>query len=220
MDLSLACTIFDVPQSGESLHQLTMNALATLGGSTVIDAGSRVVLPMVVAMEEPKDLRGAIESLHEASFAWAMCCCRFVRSDAEDALHITYVKVLVGRARFGGRSTFRTWLFGVIRRTAHEVRRRELARRILSGRFIVDAFATPTDEVVGAARDADDVRRALRSLSRRQREILELVAHQGVTLDEAAAVLGISPGTARKHYERGKTALRAMLANLRSDHAP
>ena len=89
------------------------------------------------------DLRSDLEALHEASFAWAMCCCRFVRADAEDALHLAYLKVLDGRARFAGRSSFRTWLFGVIRRTAGEVRRRELARRVLTGRIVVDALAAP-----------------------------------------------------------------------------
>src|SRR5436190_19282193 len=57
---------------------------------------------------EATDLRSSLESLHEASFAWAMCCCRFVRSEAEDTLQLAYMKVLEGRARFGGRSSFRT----------------------------------------------------------------------------------------------------------------
>jgi RNA polymerase sigma factor (sigma-70 family) len=174
-----------------------------------------VILHALIGMEAA-DLRRELEALHDASYAWAMCCCRFVREDAEDALHVTYVKVLDGRARFGERSAFRTWLFGVIRRTASEVRRRELARAILTGRIFVaggaaDRFAPAPDVEVAAARERDRVRRALRSLSARQREVLELVAHQDLTLDEAAAVLRISPGTARTHYERGKAALRAAL---------
>lgn len=160
------------------------------------------------------DLRSDLEALHEAAFAWAMCCCRFVRADAEDALHLAYLKVLDGRARFAGRSSVRTWLFGVIRRTAGEVRRRELARRVLTGRIVIEALSAPPlpDELVAAERERAHVRSVLQRISARQREVLELVCHQALTLDEAAAVLGISPGTARKHYERGKTALRAALA--------
>ena len=45
---------FDVPQSDESLHSATMNAFATAGGSTMSDHGVRVVLPRVIAMEEPR----------------------------------------------------------------------------------------------------------------------------------------------------------------------
>lgn len=192
-----------------------MNPLvATLG--VAVGPGARVMRDAGGAMDEARDLPSELAALHEASFAWAMCCCRFVRAEAEDALHLAYVKVLDGRARFAGRSAFRTWLFGVIRRTAHEVRRRELARRILLGGLVVDALAPAPDEEVEAARDRAVVRRAVSSLSARQREVLELVVHQAMTLDEAAAVLGIAPGTARKHYERGKTALRTALAKMRS----
>ncbi|TMQ12994.1 MAG: RNA polymerase sigma factor [Deltaproteobacteria bacterium] len=197
-----------------------MNPLATLAGSAAVGDGAppdaRVVRHAVAATDKVPDLASELEALHAASFAWAMCCCRFVRTEAEDVLHASYMKVLEGRARFAGRSTFRTWLFGIIRRTALDARRRELARRILTGRIIVDAFAPAADDAIDAARDRAQVRRALNALSARQRQVLELVVHQGITLDEAAAVLTISPGTARKHYERGKTALRAALARMRS----
>ena len=43
---------------------------------------------------------------------------------AEDVLQTSYLKILDGRARFGGRSSFKTFLFGVIRHTAAEDRRR------------------------------------------------------------------------------------------------
>jgi RNA polymerase sigma factor (sigma-70 family) len=175
-----------------------------------------VAIDLPVTLSPELDLRGELATHHEASFAWAMCCCRFVRADAEDALHAAYMRVLEGRARFAGRSAFRTWLFGVIRRTAGELHRRDLARRILTGRIVLDAFAPATDELVAAEHERARVRATLRALSARQREVIELVAHQSLTLDEAAAVLGISPGTARKHYERAKTALRAALAHTRS----
>src|SRR5262245_30233793 len=177
-----------------------------------------VSVPVPLYAESPMadvDLRSELVALHEASFAWAMCCCRFARADAEDALHLAYMRVLEGRARFGGRSAFRTWLFAVIRRTAGEIRRRELARRIVTGRIVIAPLAPASDELVAAEHERARVRSTLRGLSARQREVLELVAHQALTLDEAAAVLRISPGTARKHYERGKTALRAALARTR-----
>jgi DNA-directed RNA polymerase specialized sigma24 family protein len=41
----------------------------------------------------------------------------------------------------------------------------------------------------------------------RQREALHLVFYDGPTVDEAADVMHISPGAARRHYQRGKERL-------------
>jgi RNA polymerase sigma factor (sigma-70 family) len=49
-------------------------------------------------------------------------------------------------------------------------------------------------------------------LSQRQQEIIHLVFYQEMSVQEAAAVLGMPVGTARTHYERGKARLRALLA--------
>jgi RNA polymerase sigma-70 factor (ECF subfamily) len=70
----------------------------------------------------PAETRAEIEKLHPAGFAWSMACCDRNRERAEDVLQASYLKILDGRARFAGRSSFRTFLFGVIRRTAAEER--------------------------------------------------------------------------------------------------
>jgi RNA polymerase sigma-70 factor, ECF subfamily len=56
-----------------------------------------------------------------------------------------------------------------------------------------------------------DLQRALRSISRQQREALVLVEWLGFDSDEAAQVLGIRPSSVRTRLHRAKIALRKQL---------
>lgn len=161
-------------------------------------------------------IRDQLEALHAEGFAWALSCCRRDRAEAQDVMQTAYVKVLSGEARFGERSTLRTWWFGVIRRTASERRRRtRLGERIvealrLSG-WKRPQVATPEDDFA-AAESHQALRRALSQLAPRQREVLLLVFAHEMTVAQAGEVLGISAGSARQHYDRGKARLRAQLS--------
>ena len=135
-------------------------------------------------------------------------------------LQTSYLKVLDGRAVFLGRSSYKTWLFGVIRRTAAEHRRRRLLRRLWSARSldmlsILDPAPGPAMQLV-RSESTQRLEAALARLPGRQRALLHLVFYQDFTIREAAEVLGVSIGTARTHYERGKARLREQLR----EHAP
>jgi RNA polymerase sigma factor (sigma-70 family) len=162
------------------------------------------------------ELEAELARHHRAAFGWALACCRWDRPTAEDVLQTTYLKILDGRARFDGRALFRTWLFGVIRRTATEERRRRALGRLLP-LSLLDVHRngrSPSPDPAAAATRADSTARlvaALRTLPTRQRELLHLVFYNEVSIAEAARVLGIALGTARTHYERGKARLRDLL---------
>lgn len=163
---------------------------------------------------EPHPLRERIADLHGACHGWALACCGRVSHEAEEVLQDSYEKVLSGRARFDARSSLKTWLFGVIRRTALERRRRSAVR----GRALTklrEAPAQPEPELGIEARErAAALDAALRALSDRQREVLHLVFYEGMTIEQASEVMAVSVGTARQHYERGKARLRGHLAEL------
>jgi RNA polymerase sigma factor (sigma-70 family) len=172
---------------------------------------------------EPADLEQQIAQLHPATFAWALACCRWDATEAEEVLHSAYVRVLEGRARFGGRSSLKTWLFSVVRVVAAEARRRRwfqewALRRWLEWTPSGKGAATP-DEVMNSKERGARVRRALEKLAVRQREVLDLVFFHGLTIEEAARVMGVALGTARVHYQRGKRRLHALLAPEETDEA-
>ena len=167
------------------------------------------------------DVRRSLEELHAASFAWSLTCCRGDAAEAEEVLQTAYVKVLDGRARFAGRSSFKTWFFAVVRRTALERwRRRRLRRALLLDRARREPPAAgaphPDADLAGSER-ARRVRAALGRISHRQRQVLDLVFYQELSVAEAAAVLGISVGSARIHYARGKQRLSETLAITGAD---
>jgi RNA polymerase sigma-70 factor (ECF subfamily) len=167
------------------------------------------------AMDEA-ELRCQLERAHADCFGWAMACCSRDRDHAEEVLQTVYLTVLEGQAHYHGRSTFRTWLFGVIRRTAAAERRKAWLRGLLLERNGRDlrpgAIASPDAEVERDSR-SDVLRHALADLATRQREVLELVFYHDLTVEDAATVMGVSIGSARTHYARGKARLAAILGD-------
>jgi DNA-directed RNA polymerase specialized sigma24 family protein len=111
-----------------------------------------------------------LEEIHPATAGWALSCCRWDREEAEEVLQMTYLKVLDGRARFDDRSSFKTWLFGVVRRTAAE-RRRSRWMRAVAGLRWRDGRPSPppvpTPESRLAARPNRRAREACRLASAR-----------------------------------------------------
>ena len=124
-------------------------------------------------------------------------------------LQDVYAKVLSGRAVFRGQSSFKTWLFGVIRLTAREQRRWRW--RLGSEPLDVEPAQVPSSAPLVDRETAEHLARGLARLSERQREVLHLVFYEGLSIAEAAGVMGVSLGTARLHYERGKASLHEIL---------
>ena len=150
------------------------------------------------------EIEDELEQLHVAGFAWALACCGRNREDALDVPQTSYLKVLDGRAKFEGHSGFKTFLFGVIRRTASEQRRRNAFRSLFLGEW---ASRQQNLLPAGGPEERLTLLAALAKLARRQREVLDLVFYMGLTVDEAAETLAISVGSARVHYDRGKKRL-------------
>jgi len=167
-------------------------------------------------MMSQEELEHLLQKVHHDCYGWALACCRWSREDALEVLQTSYMRALEGRARLNGFIPSRAWLFGVIRKTALEHRRRWAVRALGLARWtrLQPLPAGPPSPAAQAEETEarDRLRRLLGRLSARQRDLLHLVFYQDLTIEEAAEVLSISVGTARVHYERGKARLRQLLA--------
>lgn len=109
------------------------------------------------------------------------------------------------------------WLFGISRRVLAKQRRRLASRRRL---FVKASNVFPhftnseEDEVAGAidaARQRPALEAALAELSSAEREVLELVAYDGLSPTETAITLGITPNAARLRLSRARRSVRESL---------
>lgn len=181
---------------------------------------NRLSIVKVSSMDQ-ESLRDMMKLNHTSAFGWALCCCHGDRDEAAEVLHTAYVQVLEKAGRsFSGKSSFKTWLFAVIRNTAKK-RRYQISRRILKIQSLVAgtrAKHVEPEHRYYRSQIRERILQLLQRISPRQRQILQLVFYHNLTLEEAAAVMNVSLGSARTHYERGKARLKAEMRKAGWDH--
>lgn len=149
------------------------------------------------------------------------------RAVAEEVVQDTWLGVLRSMERFEGRSTLRTWLFRILVNRARSAGSREPtdasiealqavhpARFDTKGQWAepVDDWTKESDDRLDAATWLPVLRSALDTLPPRQRQVVMLRDVEGLSHDEACAVLGISEGNQRILLHRGRSRLREILA--------
>jgi RNA polymerase sigma-70 factor (ECF subfamily) len=108
------------------------------------------------------------------------------------------------------------WLYGVARNVVAAERRRQAreqrAVRRLAGRALVDEHdVVRMTQKIDAEAQARSLYLAMDELSQSERAVLELVALEGLPLQQVAALLGIRPEAARKRLHRARQRLRVEL---------
>src|SRR3954447_371405 len=117
------------------------------------------------------------------------------------------------------------WLYGVGRNAiAAEARRRarELhAVRRIQGRRLVDGAALARiEERLDAERESRRLHRAIAELPEGDRALLELVSLDGLSIADAARVLGVKPATARVRLHRSRARVAARLHEMGAPELP
>ncbi len=169
------------------------------------------VIATVAAPPEQKSSWERFEALYRASrddvYAYVATLLRD-RAAAEDVTALAFERAYRRRRTFDRRrGEERAWLFGIARNAALD----ELRRR----RRLATLVADPEDATASSAEDYADValrrtavRAALGSLSAREREILALKFHGGLSGAEMAQVLGVSESNAGTMLHRVMEKLR------------
>ncbi len=129
--------------------------------------------------------------------------------EAEDLVHDTLVRAYEGRASFKADGDLKTWLFSVLHNTfISKVRsRRAYDARLGHVAELADTQVEPEQE---ARLRLAQIRTAFMALPADQREVLHLVAIEGMAYQEAAATLSIPLGTLMSRLGRARAALRAL----------
>jgi RNA polymerase sigma factor (sigma-70 family) len=131
---------------------------------------------------------------------------------AEELLQDTLVAIWKSARSFEGRSSGRTWLFGIARRQAHNtLRQRGLPLADIAVLETLPACDPEPEDAALAAAERAELADALRDLPAIHREILVLVFLQELSYVETAQVLGVPIGTVKSRLNHAKRALRAQL---------
>ena len=158
------------------------------------------------------------------------------RGVAEDVVQESWLTCLRSLDRFEGRSSLKTWLFGILVNVARSRRRKEsrilpfasLWRRddsdsrrptVDRSRFGSDGMWSdgprswdnvPESKVLGAE-TVQHVRSAIDALPPKQREVILLRDVAGFDAGEVSALLGISPANERVRLHRARASVRQKL---------
>lgn len=149
---------------------------------------------------------------------WRLCSALGDPGEAADLAQETYLRAFRALPRFAGRSSARTWLLSIARRTcADAVRERRRRPR---------ADATDPDDVAlrSTAPAADPgetvaMRDALGGLDADRREAFVLTQMVGLSYADAAEVLGCPVGTIRSRVARARDDLVTALGAGRQSSA-
>jgi RNA polymerase sigma-70 factor (ECF subfamily) len=141
---------------------------------------------------------------------------------AEDVTQEVFLVVHRTLDAFEGRSSIKTWLFGIARNVAYH-HRRALGRRIVSvpGNDAVleaahDEAARPPDDLTERALAARALDALLNELDDSKREVFVLVELEEMTMPEVALTLGINMNTAYTRLRAARRQFEEALARHRA----
>ena len=159
---------------------------------------------MSTASKHSVSLRDALPGLVPSLRAYARSLSRNPHH-ADDLVQEALTKALSAEAQWQEGTDARAWVFTILRRCwLMGLRRGKREMPWDEARYATTAAAEKLS--------LTDLARAMDALPAVQREALMLVAAQGMSIAEAAAICDVAQGTIKARISRGRAALRILLA--------
>ncbi|MGF7233952.1 MAG: RNA polymerase sigma factor [Frankia sp.] len=151
--------------------------------------------------------RKAVEELYAKNFRQVLGYAVRRTSNAEDAADVAAETFAVAWRRVDDvppGPQARLWLYGVARNVLANQRRGELRRGDLARRMATEVRAMMPTRAVDDGPDRAGIARAWAALAEPERELLGLIAWEGLSRAEAAEVLGCTRGVLRVRLHRAR----------------
>ena len=126
---------------------------------------------------------------------------------ADDLVQDTLVRALAKQDRWEPGTNLRAWLFTLMHNQyVNDLRRGNRDLGAIAIDEVSASLVATTDPT--ASRQLHELERALGQLPTEQREVILLVGLEGLSYEDAAAILAVPVGTVRSRLSRGRDALR------------
>ncbi len=148
------------------------------------------------------DFRAQLLDALPALRRFALVYCRS-KADADDMVQSTVERALLKQAQWSRKSPLRSWLFSILRNRWHDEQR---GRRNEVDEEYIDTEKAQKDSNLTTL-EFERVHEKILRLPEKHREVLLLVAVEGMSYRETAECLGVPTGTVMSRLARARSAL-------------
>lgn len=133
-------------------------------------------------------------------------------ADADDLTQLTLERALIRRDQWQDGTRLDSWVFRIMKNAwIDEMRSRQRRARVLAPEELGDSIPDPGSATLDARLGVTAVERALAALPEEQKLAVTMVLVEGLSYQEASAVLDIPIGTLTSRLARGRAALQTTL---------
>lgn len=148
-----------------------------------------------------------------ASFVWRVLRYHGLReSQLEDASQEVFLVVFRRLAEFEGRSSMRTWIYGICRHVAAAAQRKASERREIASEGVPECSAPASQESELWVKQAHaQLQQALAALPEEQRTVFVLYEIEELSMEEIAETVGATASTCYSRLYAARDKVQALL---------